>query len=242
MACIPINTGDGTRAWISWPNAACLGPSGFTYPAESLSITTSAAGAANATSLAITANTNLFIRKKDPNFGGAFLDFVDPVTKISTPVELDNAADITGTSTSLTVKALPRAIASGSIAEWGVPFKNLTTRDYARTINSVQSQASDPITHFVGTAPGTVSATVTLNFEVGANAAYFLAKRAAESVEPVWLKIVYPQDDNNIRPETLEGLCFFSQFSKSSPNNQVQTVSSTVSFLKDTVNTYALAA
>jgi hypothetical protein len=213
------------------------------YPAESYSITTGATATAPA-ALAITIAglpANASLPAKHPEKGGLFLEFIEPGSTVTKIAELDNSAPILAGATSLPVKALPAGLAAGSIAEWGVPIRGLTARDYQRTINAVQSAASDPKTGVVGSAPGTVTATVNLTMEVGRYASLFNIQRIAGSRQTAWLKLVFPQDDTLVRPTTVQGLCYFSNLNRSSPNNAIQTMTTTANFVNDVVETYGLA-
>jgi hypothetical protein len=239
--CFPAQTGDGTRAWLGDVNATCQFTDA-TYPAQSYSITVGATPAA-AAALAITTvalPANVYIPPKSTK-GGLFLEFIETGSTIGKIAELDNTAAIVAAGTSLTTKVLAAGIAAGAIAEWPVPFRGLTARDYQRQINAVQSAASDPVTGFVGSAPGTVTATVNLTMEVGNFASLFNVMRIAGTRQTAWLKLVFPQDSTLVRPTTVQGLVYFSALNRTSPNNTIQTVTTTANFVSDPVETYGLA-
>ena len=240
--CFQAKTGDETEGYISDVNASCtwVGP---TYPAQTYKITVggTAAAAAGTTITTVAIPAGVTIPKKHATKGGLFLEFLETGSLVPKIAELDNAADIVAAGTSLTVKPLPLGIAAGAVADWAVPLRGLTARDYQRTINAVQSAASDPTTGFVASAPGTVTATVNLTFEVGAYAGLFNVRRIAGSRQTAWLKLVFPQDSAAIRPDTVEGLVYFSAMNRSSPNNTIQTLTTTANFVSDPIETYGIA-
>ena len=239
--CFNAKTADGTLFFFGDLLADCSLPSP-TYPAQAFNITSGAAavaaGATTITTIAIPAG--VYIPAKSDK-GGWFLEFLAPGSKVPLTVELDNTAAIVAAGTSLTVKALPFAIPAGSVAQWPVQVRGVTTRNYNRTINAIQSQASDA-TGFAGSTPGQQTAQIDVTIEVSDTAGYYNLRRMAGKRESAYGKLVFPQGNSSIRPETVEGQVFIGSLNRTAQDNNIQTVQTTMSFLTEPTESYGLAA
>jgi hypothetical protein len=98
--------GEGTRIWVAPVPCSLIAPQSGTF--------TVATGGALAGALSIPISAATFLTR--PEVTNPFLLFKDAVTGEETMVEV--SAPITAGATSITVKALPKAITAAATAEW----------------------------------------------------------------------------------------------------------------------------
>jgi len=240
--CFGASAADGTEIYLGGPDASCNIPV-IAWPAKALSITAGAtattAGSNSITTLATPANT--YIEPAHATLGGWFLEFVAPGSEVGLPAELTNTAAIVNGATSLAVRNLPLAIPASSVAQWPVPVRGATTRNYAFNVAQIQSQASDK-TGFAASVAGQITSTIDLTIEISESAGYYNIRRLAGKRETGYLKIVYPQANTAIRPEIIEGIVYFSQLQKTAQDNNIQTMTVTAGFVRRPTESYGLAA
>jgi hypothetical protein len=213
-----------------------------TYPAQALSITTAAAAtAAGATSITVVAvPAGVYIPPKDPEKGGWFLEFLAPGSTVPYLAELDNTAAIVAGGTTVAVKPLPVAIPANAVATWPVLVRGVTTRGYNRTINAVTSAATSK-TGFAGSAPGTQTAQFDITVEITDTAGYFNFRRLGAARGSGFGKLISPQTNQNIRPKVVQGKIYIGSLNESGANSSLPTMTTTMTFTEEPVETYGLA-
>jgi hypothetical protein len=239
--CFASKTADEMILYLGDVMADCSLPTA-TYPAQALSITAGAAAtAAGATAITIVAvPAGVYIPPKDVDQGGWFLEFIAPGSTVPYLAELDNTAAIVAGATSLAVKALPQAIPANAVATWPVLVRGVTTRGYNRTINAVPSAATSK-TGFAGSAPGTQTAQFDITVEVTDTAGYFNFRRLGGKRESGFGKLISPQTNSNIRAKVVQGKVYIGSLNESGANNAFPTMTTTMSFIDEPIETYGLA-
>jgi hypothetical protein len=239
--CFSAKTADGTLFYFGDLLADCSFPAP-TYPAQAFNITAGAAAtAAGATTITTVAvPTGVYIPPKSATKGGWFIEFQAPGSTVTLVAELDNTAAIVAGATTLTVKALPQAIPANAVAQWPPQVRGVTTRNYNRTINAVQSGASSA-TGFAGSTPGQQTAQIDVTIEISETAGYYNLRRMAGKRESAYGKLIFPQSNQNIRPETVEGQVYIGSLNRTAQDANIQTVTTTMSFLQEPVELYGLA-
>jgi hypothetical protein len=239
--CFTAKTADGTLFYFGDLLADCSFPIPV-YPAQAYSITTggsaTAAGATSITTIAVP--TGVYIPPRHAVKGGWFIEFLAPGSDVPYLAELDNSAAVVGGATSIAVKALPQAIPASAVAQWPVQVRGVTTRNYNRTINTIQSGASSA-TGFASSTPGQQTAQVDVTIEVSDTAGYFNLRRIAGKRESAYGKLVFPQGNQNMRPETIQGQVYIGSLNRTAQDNAIQTVTTTMSFLSEPVESFGLA-
>jgi hypothetical protein len=240
--CFTAQTADGTQVFIGDTDASCNGPAPVA-PAVAFNIAAGAtATAAGSTTLTTTAApAGVYIPPASATLGGFFLEFVATGSTVGVPVELNNSTAYVATNTSLTTVTTPLAVAANAVAQWPVPVRGVTTRNYNFNVAQVQSQASDS-TGFAGLAPGQITATIDLTIEVSESAGYYNILRIAGKRETCWLKLVFPQGNTAIRGRVVEGIAMFSQLQTAAQDNNIMTMTTTAGFIRRPSDVYGRAA
>lgn len=239
--CFSAKTADGTLCYFGDNDASCNNPNP-TAPNETFTITTGAAAtAAAATSITLVAvPAGVYIPAKT-TAGGWFIEFLAPGSSVPILAELDNTTALVAAATTVTVKALPQAIPAGSTATWPVLVRGVTTRNYNRTINTVQSQSSSA-TGFAASTPGQQTAQIDLTAEISDTAGYYNLRRIAGTRQSAFVKLIFPAGNQAIKAEKVEGTVYVGSLNRSAQDNNIQTVQSTLNFIVEPKESYGLAA
>lgn len=239
--CFSAKTADGTIFRLGDNDGSCNNPT-FPANADFFELTVGATQAAeNATAITITAApANLYIPAKT-DAGGWFIEFLATGSDVPLLVELDNATAIEAGDTALTVKALPQAIPAGAKARWPVLVRGVTTRNYNRTINTVQSQASSA-TGFAASTPGQQTAQIDITAEISDTAGYYNLRRMAGTRQSVFAQLIFPQGNQKIKAEQVKGTVYIGSLNRTAQDNNIQTVQSTLNFIYEPVESYGIAA
>lgn len=239
--CFSARTADGTLVFFGDLDQNCAFPNP-TAPNEAFTITSGAsaiaAGATALTTVAVPAG--VYIPPRNAR-GGWFLEFLAPNSSVPLLVELDNSNAVIAGATTIPVRALPQAIPAGSTAMWPLQLRGVTTRNYNRTINTIQSQASSA-TGFAGSTPGQQTAQIDLTIEVSDTAGYYNLRRIAAKRETAYVKIIFPQGNQNLRAEKVEGTAYIGSLNRTAQDNNIQTVTTTIALINEPTESYGLAA
>lgn len=177
--------GEGTRIWVAPV------PCSLIYPQEGIFTVATGGADAGDTTIPITAAT--FLTR--PEVTQPFLLFKDATTGEETLVQID--ADITAGATSLTVKALPKALTAGATAEWPTKLGGRSTVNNNSEDDEVELENfdNDGWRDYAKTSLGqTISTTgMFMNLDAG----YMNVKKARLQYQigspgKVYLKIAYP--------------------------------------------------
>lgn len=237
--CFSVTTADGTLCRFGDNNASCEPPNPTNGDFYTLTCTTTAAPGSNSIVMTAAGGAGLYIPAKT-DAGGWFIEFVSPGSDVVRLVELDNTTAITASGT-ITVKDLPQEIPANAVAQWPPLIRGVTTRNYNRTINTVQSQASSD-TGFASSAPGQQTAQIDITAEISNTAGYLNLRRVASTRQSAYVKLKFPQDNQSIGAETVAGTVYVGSLNRSAQDNNIQTVQGTLNFITEPVETYGLAA
>lgn len=177
--------GEGTRIWVAPVPCTLIYPQSGTF--------TVASGGADAADTSIPISTASFLTR--PETTDPFLLFKDATTGEETMAEVNG--DITAGATSITVKALPKAITAGSTAVWPTKLGGRSTVNNNSEDDEVELENfdNDGWRDYAKTSLGqTISTTgMFMNLDAG----YMNVKKARLQYQvgapgKVFLKVAYP--------------------------------------------------